>query len=83
MKSCPMSPEKPHDPEFERAREVLERTMRYLSKCAEDPVAGPLSDDPHELVQDLQALSVEAEKAPDSKPAAEPRTIQIRHRRSA
>ncbi|MEQ1890975.1 MAG: hypothetical protein ABL998_00395 [Planctomycetota bacterium] len=78
-----MSPEKPHDPEFERAREVLERTMRYLSKCAEDPVAGPGSDDPKKLIQDLQGLSVEPEPALDAKPATEPRTIQIRHRRSA
>lgn len=83
MKPCPMSPERPHDPEFERAREVLERTMRYLSKCVEDPEAGPRSDDPKELIQDLQALSVEPEKPADAKPATEPRTIQIRHRRSA
>jgi hypothetical protein len=83
MKPCPMSPAKPHDAEFERAREVLERTMRYLSKCAEDPEAGPRSDDPKKLVQDLRALSLEPEAAPDAKPATEPRTIQIRHRRSA
>lgn len=78
-----MSPERPHDPEYERAKEVLERTMRYLTKCAEDPEAGPRSDDPRKLVADLKALAVEPEASEEAKPVAEPRTLQIRHRRSA
>jgi hypothetical protein len=78
-----MSSERPHDPEFERAREVLDRTMRFLERCAQDPEGGHHSDDPLKLVQDLKSLSIEAEPSTDAKPAAEPRTIQIRHRRSA
>lgn len=84
-----MSVEKPADPqdeELQHAREILERTMRYLSRCAEDPVAGPQSDDPRRLEQDLKSLAVGPE-APlervDEAPASEPRTIPLRRRRSA
>lgn len=80
------SPASPRDEELEHAREILERTMRYLSRCAEDPIAGPRSDDPRRLEQDLKSLAVgpEAPAAePDEAPAAEPRTIPLRRRRSA
>jgi len=67
------------DEEFERARELLERTMRFLALCAEDPAKGLESDDPRALIQGLRSLAVEPARAEEK----EPRTIQIRHRRSA
>ena len=76
----------PRDEELERAREILERTMRYLSRCADDPVGGPRSDDPRLLEQDLRSLAVGSETSkerPEEAPASEPRTIPLRRRRSA
>ncbi len=87
--SAETSPTSPRDEELEHAREVLERTMRYLSRCAEDPVAGPRSDDPRRLEQELKGLAVgpeaplEREESEQDAPAAEPRTIPLRRRRSA
>lgn len=85
-----MSSEKPapdpRDVELEQAREILERTMRYLSRCAEDPIAGPRSDDPRLLEQDLKSLAVGPEtpvERTDAEPSSEPRSIPIRRRRSA
>jgi hypothetical protein len=66
--------------EIERARELLERTVRFLTRCMADPDAARAEDDPRELIRGLRAL------APGELPgevAPEPRTIQIRHRRSA
>ena len=81
MNSVPMSPANPADDELERAREVLERTMRYLAKCAEDPVSGPRSDDPKALMHDLKGLALE--RPTEDADSSEPRTIPLRHRRSA
>ena len=72
------SPER--DEEFERARELLERTVRFLSRCVEDPEKGLESDDPRDLIQGLRSLAVDPAREDVAK---EPRTIQIRHRRSA
>jgi len=80
------SPSDPRDEELKQARQILERTMRYLSRCAEDPVGGPRSDDPRRLEQELKSLAVGADEpaAPAQEaPAAEPRTIPLRRRRSA
>jgi len=75
------------DEELEHARELLERTMRYLSRCAEDPVGGPRSDDPRRLEQELKALALgpetPVERKEEEAPASEPRTIPLRRRRSA
>ena len=68
-----------HDPEAERARELLERTMRFLSRCMEDPEAALKSDDPRALIQGLRSLA--RPPAEEKTPAAPP--IQIRRRRSA
>jgi len=68
------------DEEFERARELLERTVRFLSRCAEDPEKALESDDPRALIQGLRSLAVEPAREDAGK---EPRTIQIRRRRSA
>ena len=70
------------DADFERARQLLERTVQFLSRCVEEPETALQSEDPRALIQGLKALSVE----PASEPLEEneaPRTIQIRHRRSA
>jgi hypothetical protein len=45
------------DAELESTKELLDRTVRFLAQCMEDPTAAMASEDP--------------------------RTIQIRHRRSA
>jgi len=84
--SAEKSPIDPRDEELEQARAILERTMRYLSRCAEDPIAGPRSDDPRRLEQDLKSLAVGPSaplehEAPEAE--AEPRTIPLRRRRSA
>ena len=70
------------DADFERARQLLERTVQFLSRCVENPETALQSEDPRALIQGLKALAVE----PTAEPLAEseaPRTIQIRHRRSA
>jgi len=77
------SPEE-RDEELAHARELLERTMRFLARCAEDPQGALQSDDPRELARGLRSLAVEpAHEADDAPEIAEPRTIQIRRRRSA
>ena len=71
--------------ELARARDLLTRTVEFLTHCMRDPKAALASDDPRELIRGLQALArvepaVESEapeKAKDSPP------IQIRRRRSA
>ncbi len=74
---------KPEDDELARARELLARTVRFLSRCNEDPESGLRSDDPRELIQGLQALSVDPAETPAEESLPEPRTIQIRRRKSA
>ena len=67
----------PDDDELARARELLARTVRFLSQCAQDPEAALRNEDPKDLIRGLESLAVEPEKLP------EPRTIQIRRRKSA
>ena len=67
-----------HD-ELARAREILERTMRFLTRCSDDPEAAVQSEDPRELIRGLRELAapsppVEAEELPK---------FPIRKRRSA
>ncbi len=78
---------KHQDDELAHARELLARTVRFLAHCAEDPQAALKAEDPRELMHGLQSLSLARPEEPDDRtadePAAEPRTIQIRRRRSA
>jgi len=80
--------EEPDD--LARAREVLERTKRFLAHCAQDPTAALAAEDPRDLIRGLESLSVQPAptqeiSAPDKNVELpkEPRTIQIRRRRSA
>ncbi len=76
-------PEAPlEDHEVEEARELLDRTVQFLSHCMLDPEGAMKSEDPRELIRGLRELSVE-KPAPTAQPASEPRTIPIRRRRSA
>jgi hypothetical protein len=70
---------KPADTELARARELLERTVRFLSRCRDDPEEALRSDDPRELIRGLESLSV----APAEAPLPEQRTLPIRRRKSA
>ena len=74
---------KPEDDELARAREMLARTVRFLSRCADDPESALRSEDPRELIRGLEALSVEPSETPALEPLPEPRSIQIRRRKSA
>ena len=75
---------KKQDEEFERARDLLERTVQFLSRCMVDPEAAMGADDPRELIRGLRALAMEKSTAGETpETPAEPRTIQIRRRRSA
>ena len=75
---------KKQDEEFERARDLLERTVQFLSRCMVDPEAAMGADDPRELIRGLRSLAVKKAKSEETPEIpAEPRTIQIRHRRSA
>lgn len=71
------------DDELARARELLARTVRFLSHCTIDPETALHSEDPRELIRGLEALSVEPLETPAPEALPEPRTIQIRRRKSA
>lgn len=76
----------PADDELARAREILERTMRFLERCAENPDAAVESEDPRELMNGLRDLArprAEPTSTEAPKPAQELPTIPIRKRRSA
>ena len=87
----------PQDDDLSRAREVLERTKRFLAHCAQDPTAAMAAEDPRDLIRGLESLSVQPKPtvapqtvAPptvaqptEEQPLKEPRTIQIHRRRSA
>ena len=82
------APDRKHEQEeLARARELLERTVRFLSRCAEDPESAVRGDDPRELIRGLEGLYVAPPPRPAETPAAEPlpepRTIPIRRRKSA
>lgn len=74
---------KPEDDELAHARELLARTVRFLSHCAADPEAALRSEDPHELIRGLESLALGPAETPAAEPLPEPRTIQIRRRKSA
>ena len=67
------------DDELARAREILERTMRFLTRCSEDPEAAVQSEDPRELIRGLRDLATPLPPAASE----ELPTIPIRKRRSA
>lgn len=69
------------DEGLQSTKELLDRTVRFLAQCMEDPTAAMASEDPRALIQGLRALA--AEPAPAETKDKEPRTIPIRHRRSA
>ena len=71
--------------ELERARELLERTTRFLALCADDPEEALRSQDPRELIRDLKLLAHERyTRAPEPEEEHhESRTIPIQRRRSA
>jgi hypothetical protein len=73
------TPAEPRDSELDQARELLARTVRFLTRCAEDPDAAMNSEDPRDLIRGLQALA--AERKPERSSDRPP--IQIRRRRSA
>ena len=66
-------------------RELLARTVRFLTRCAEDPRSALDSEDPRDLVRGLESLTVTPEPAPDAENEIEQGRppIQIRRRRSA
>lgn len=66
-----------------RAREVLERTVRFLAQCAEDPQAALQAEDPRDLIRALESIATAPAAEPAAEPVKEPRTIPIRRRRSA
>ena len=68
---------KPEGDDLARARELLARTVRFLSQCAQDPEAALRNEDPKDLIRGLESLSVGPEELPESPP------IQIRRRKSA
>jgi hypothetical protein len=74
---------KREDDELARARELLARTVRFLSKCAADPESALRSEDPKELIRGLEALTVVPLDTPAAEDLPEPRTIHIRRRKSA
>ena len=90
-----MKPQDAGDDELARARDVLARTVRFLSRCAEDPDAAVQSEDPRELIRGLQALAggtaphaspaseAPAKESPRAMEAEELPTIPLRKRRSA
>ncbi len=69
------------DEDLQSTQELLDRTVRFLSQCMEDPTAAMASEDPRALIQGLRSLAVEP--AREETKEKEPRTIHIRHRRSA
>lgn len=71
----------PRPDDQDQARELLERTMRFLTRCMEDPQAALRADDPQALIDGLQDLA--AEQPDPAVQRHEPRTIQLRPRRSA
>lgn len=68
--------------DLDQARELLDRTMRFLAKCKEDPQAALRSEDPQALIDGLQNLATERRPEPVHD-ESESRTIQLRPRRSA
>ncbi len=44
--------------EIEHVRELLDRTVRFLTRCSQDPKAALQVDDPQDLIRGLQALGV-------------------------
>ena len=66
--------------ELARARDLLTRTVEFLTHCMKDPKAALECEDPRELIRGLQALA-QAEPAESETPEKPP--IQIRRRRSA
>lgn len=69
---------------LEQAKELLARTVRFLSRCMQDPQAALDADDPRELIDGLRALGAERAAEPGAPSKAEPSPpIQIRRRRSA
>lgn len=72
-------PEDPRDEELARAREILERTVRFLTRCSEDPEAAMQSEDPRELIRGLRDLATPPAPATER----ELPTIPLRKRRSA
>jgi hypothetical protein len=70
--------------ELQRAQELLARTVRFLQHCEKDPFAALAAENPRELIRELEELrDGPAEADGQDEPAAEPRTIPLRRRRSA
>lgn len=82
--------------EIEQVRELLARTVRFLTRCSEDPKAALQSDDPRDLIRGLESLGVApaVHEGPrphsvDEATGAEgevddaPRSFPLRRRRSA
>jgi len=69
--------------EIERARQLLERTVRFLKDCIRDPQEAMAAQDPHELIEGLRDLGAEPRERPEPEQLHPGRTIQIRPRRSA
>jgi len=74
---------KPADDELARARELLARTVRFLSRCSEDPENALRSEDPRELIRGLEELALGPQETADGSELPEPRTFPIRRRKSA
>ncbi len=75
---------KAHDPEIERVRELLARTVRFLARCTEDPKSALESEDPRDLIRGLESLAAGPEPAAKAEVEEAPPSIDIhRRRRSA
>jgi hypothetical protein len=77
----PLPAPEPLPEDLDRDRVLLERTVRFLALCMEDPEAALRADDPRDLIEGLQNLSGEPVGPEVEK--RETRTIQLRPRRSA
>jgi hypothetical protein len=74
---------KPEDDELAHARDLLARTVAFLSRCTEDPEAALRSEDPRELIRGLESLALGPGETAAEEPAPESRPIPIRRRKSA
>ena len=69
----------------ENVKEVLRRTVQFLSQCVEDPRSALESEDPSELILGLESILRETPVETQALPEAEeaPPTSIHRRRRSA
>jgi len=70
----PPHPEPPSEDDLREAHALLQRTVDFLARCAQDPDAALAADDPQALIQGLEDLARQRFTSPPP---------SIRQRRSA